>query len=104
MPIDINREELLTTAQAAKLLPPTRQGKPVSPSTVWRWIEHGSHGVRLEAVKLPHGWRTSAAALQRFFDERTRVAEQDRPRSPSEHERKLAADAAGRELERRFGI
>ena len=60
-------EGLITLADAAKLLPPTREGKPVSKSALFRWATRGKHGVRLEAIRLSGpGLFTSRPAIARF--------------------------------------
>ena len=50
-----------------RLLPRGRNGRPVHPQTVLRWVRRGVHGVRLEAVKLGGRWVTSRAALNEFI-------------------------------------
>lgn len=62
--IDIASEKLLTLAQAAEKL-------QVSKASITRWIIHGTHGVRLEALKFGAYWRTSEEALQRFGESQT---------------------------------
>lgn len=62
--IDITTEKLLTPAQAAEKL-------QVSKASIMRWIIHGTHGVRLEALRFGAYWRTSEEALQRFGESRT---------------------------------
>ncbi len=57
--IDISTEKLITLAQAAEKL-------QVSKASITRWIIHGTHGIRLEALKFGAYWRTSEEALQRF--------------------------------------
>jgi hypothetical protein len=64
--IDLKTEKPLSLAQAAKLIPPTRQDKGVHASTLVRWILHGPRGVRLEAARLGGRWITSPEALERF--------------------------------------
>lgn len=66
--IDIRKEKLLSISEAAKMRPPTRRGRPTSPSTVFRWIAKGVRGRRLEAIRLGAQWFTSAEALQRFAE------------------------------------
>lgn len=62
--IDIASEKLMTLEQAAeKLL--------VSKAIVVKWINYGSKGVKLEAIKFGKHWRTSEEALQRFGDRQT---------------------------------
>jgi DNA-binding XRE family transcriptional regulator len=62
--IDISNEKLITLAQAAEKL-------QVSKASITRWIIHGTHGVRLEALKFGAYWRTSEEALQRFGESQT---------------------------------
>jgi hypothetical protein len=72
--IDLERETLLTLCQAKRLLP-CRRGKGPAPTTVYRWIVRGYRGVRLEALRTPAGWATTAAAVARFL---ATLAELDR--------------------------
>jgi hypothetical protein len=72
MAIDPLTEKLRSFAEAARRLPALRVGKPVSPSTVWRWTTRGVRArdgmlVRLEAIKVGGTCCTSDQALQRFF-------------------------------------
>ena len=65
-------EKLISFAQAARLIPPSRQGRPVSPSCIWRWHRYGvktadGRHVRLDAAKLIHRFVTSEEAIQRFI-------------------------------------
>jgi hypothetical protein len=69
--IDLRTENLISLVQAARLIPPGRNGKATHISTLMRWINPGARGVRLEAVRLGGRWLTSAAALQRFADRLT---------------------------------
>jgi hypothetical protein len=64
--IDLKTEKPLSLAQAAKLIPPSRQDKPVHVSTLVRWILHGVRGVQLEAARVGGRWVTSPEALERF--------------------------------------
>jgi hypothetical protein len=72
MAIDPLNETLRSFAEAAKRLPTLRGGKPVNPSTVWRWTTRGVRArngvlVRLESLKVGGTGCTSDQALQRFF-------------------------------------
>lgn len=70
------RVEVVTTLylslqQAAKRLPPGRNGRPVHVSTIIRWITQGARSpsgeiVRLQAVRLGSRWLTSAEFLDDF--------------------------------------
>lgn len=62
----------LSLAAAAKLLPSTRAGRPVSPSTTWRWSVEGAPSlngrrIRLEVCRVGCRWLTSRHALERFL-------------------------------------
>ena len=62
MPIDVNRERLLTVSAASKSLPERRHT-----ATIWRWFHRGCRGVRLESVLIGGRRYTSKEALQRFI-------------------------------------
>src|SRR5262245_27081454 len=64
--IDIKCEQLLSIADACKSLP-QRRGRPISFSTVWRWMRRGVRGVRLESMPVGGVLFTSSEALARFF-------------------------------------
>ena len=68
MGIDLRLEEVITLAQAAEALPRMRKGKPIHRSTLYRWIQRGVDGVKLEAARIGRGTVTSIEALQRFMD------------------------------------
>jgi hypothetical protein len=62
----------LSFAQVARRLPPSRRGRPVAPSTVWRWACQGvrtPHGerIRLETVRVAGRTLTTESALLRFL-------------------------------------
>ena len=92
--IDLRSEEVLTLAEAAKVLPPLRGGRRVHLSTLYRWISRGVAGVQLEALKLGGTTVTSVEALQRFAERITFGA----PSRPSDSARQ---DEVERELRRR---
>lgn len=93
MPIDAQREHLLTINQAARRLP----NQP-HPSTVWRWVLTGlSGGAKLESVKIGGKRYTSVEAVDRFIAGATAAGEPVPPRSPCQRERDIAR--AERELE-----
>ena len=87
MAIDPLTEKLRSFAEAARRLPALRVGKPVNPSTVWRWTTRGVRArngalVRLESIKVGGTCCTSDEALVRFFRALTDGAGQpcvDRP-------------------------
>ena len=72
MAIDPNTETLRPLAEAARRLPALRGGRPVNPTTLWRWATRGvrSRGgltVKLETLKVGGTCCTSDEALARFF-------------------------------------
>ena len=64
--IDPLREELLSPAQACKLYPLGASGRPPSVSLVYRHIQKGFKGIRLESIRVPR-IATSREAVSRFF-------------------------------------
>jgi hypothetical protein len=103
---DLTRETLLSLAQAARRFPPYRQGRPVNPSTIWRWCRQGVKVegvgvVRLECVRLSGRWLTSEQAISRFVAAQTPPSEGEAvpaPRTPTLHRK--SSERAARELER----
>lgn len=63
--IDTTSETLLTVKDVARRYP-GRTGKGLNYATVWRWIQRGVAGVRLEIVCVGGQTYTSKEALERF--------------------------------------
>jgi hypothetical protein len=66
----------LALAQAAKRLPPSRSGRPVSADTIARWIQVGLRApdgrrVRLHAVRLGGRWVVTEDAIKEFLEQLT---------------------------------
>ena len=64
-------------AEAARLFPPSRNGRPVHVGTLTRWIIDGVRGrdgqvIRLRATRLPGRWVVTDAAVDEFLDALTR--------------------------------
>jgi len=103
---DLTLELLLSLAQAARRFPPYRRGRPVNPSTIWRWCRQGvkvpgGSIVKLECVRLSGRWLTSQEAISRFVAAQTPPGDTEArstPRSPKMRQR--ASERAGRELDR----
>jgi hypothetical protein len=92
--IDLASESLITFAQAAKLRPPSRGGRPTHVSTICRWATRGIRGVKLEVIRLGCVTYTSREAMQRFAEALT--LETPRPPPGRVAERAEAAlDAIG---------
>src|SRR5262249_41088211 len=107
LPVNIRSEQLLSLPQAARRFPPYRQDRPVSSSTVWRWISAGvklpdGRRVRLDAVRLSGRWLTSVEAIERFVAAQTprldEAAGTPAPRNP--RQRCRASEAAAEQLEK----
>ena len=69
--IDLASETLLTFAEAAKRVPPIRDGRPTHVATLHRWALHGTRGVHLEFIRLGGRMLTSTEALQRYGERLT---------------------------------
>ena len=92
-------EKLISLVEAAKRLPPGRNGKPTHVSTILRWILHGIRGVKLEAVRCGGRWVTSEEALARFMQRLTPDLQNDAPAPRTPAQRQRASEVAGRELD-----
>jgi len=87
----------LSLAEAARLVPAFRPGKPTHTSTVWRWSAkgvrlHDGTIVKLETCRIGGRQMTSRAALARFIAAQTPPAETDSrpmpvPASPAKRNR-----------------
>ncbi len=100
MAVDILNEDVVSLADAAKLLP-TRPHV----STMWRWHRRGVRGIRLETAVLGGKRYTSREAIQRFVS-RTTEAHDRGGAAPAKliHEtmrqRRAAIERAERDLEK----
>lgn len=102
--IDPTTEQLIDLAEVCRIC--GTNGRPLHPSTAWRWVfdGRGPDRVRLETVRIGGRTRTSRQALQRFL-----AALNPEPtiapspvRTPAA--RRRAADRAGRELEAKYDL
>ena len=66
--IDISNEHLIPICDVPRRLPPRSTGKRVHISAVYRWVQRGVRGLRLETIKVGGTAYTSQEALQRFAD------------------------------------
>lgn len=105
--IDLAAESPLSLADAAKLIPPARNGKRCHLSTPLRWVLKGAKAldgtvVKLEAIRLGGRWITSREALQRFAERLTPSLDpRPAPAPRTDARRRRAAERAAAELERR---
>jgi hypothetical protein len=90
------------------LLPRHRKDRPVSPSTLFRWIKDGislldGSRLHLEAMLLAGKYLTTHAALIRFIERQTpQQAAPPEIRTPTQRQR--AQRAAAAKLQERYGI
>lgn len=91
-------EDIISLAEAAKLLPRRRAGKKTSVATIYRWTKDGMRGVHLEFIQVGGTRCTSQEALQRFFDRLSENAVS--PGTRSGWKRRQDTEEAARELER----
>jgi hypothetical protein len=96
---DLKTETLLTITQATKHLP-TRPAVV----TVWRWINRGCRGIRLESIAIGGRRYTSVEALNRFCAATTAAAysEEAKERARTPRQRQRASERAAAELAREW--
>ena len=75
MTIDIEKDDLLSLAEATKVLPRIN-GKRPAICTLWRWCRKGLRGVHLDYIRIGRGIATSRQALNQFFND---LAAKDEP-------------------------
>ena len=73
MSIDLENDELLTLAEACRLLP-----KKPAPSTLWRWrargVVAGGRRIRLPCIRAGGTWLTTRRAFAEFLERLTEAA------------------------------
>ncbi len=93
--IDLQTEKVISIRDACQMLPRRRGGKRPHFATLYRWIQRGVRGVRLESIKVGGEFCTSVEALQRFCE---RCTDPTAPKSRTSKTRQRAIDKADREL------
>ena len=81
-PEDFDTRELITLSQARRYLPGRKQGRPVHPSTIYRWAKSG----KLRTVKGPGGtlYTTEKWVREAFTPNRCSPISTRRPPAPPE--------------------
>ena len=92
MSIDINSEDLIRFAEAARCFP----GRPICIQTLHRWRLHGVRGARLESCLIGGARFTSRQAIDRFIANQNAGDSSAAPVTPSQ--RAKQSEAARREL------
>lgn len=96
--IDIAVETIFPIVEAPGRLP-SRHGKKINITTVYRWIRSGSRGVKLESIILGGVRYTSTEAIQRFVERVSAAANgETSPVVRSAIQRRNASERAEREL------
>lgn len=101
--IDISAEELIPIRDVPKRLPQRPNGKAVHVSAVYRWVQRGVRGHRLEAIRIGGTSYTSLEALQRFADQNQASTGSPPVSRPPTVTRQKQIDRAAREVARILG-
>jgi Protein of unknown function (DUF1580) len=64
--INLQNEQLVPIGQVPGLLPSRPNGRRIHISAIYRWVQRGARGRRLEAIQVGGTTYTSREALQRF--------------------------------------
>ena len=64
--IEIGNEQLVPLHEVPRLLPTRGSGKRIHISAIYRWVQRGIRGNRLEVIRVGGTTYTSREALQRF--------------------------------------
>jgi hypothetical protein len=84
-------DPLIALASVPELIPPSRSGKKLHVSVVYRWASTGCRGALLETLTIAgRGKFTTQAALDRFFAEISGRAPVER-RTPSKRVKAMEA-------------
>ena len=103
--IDIQTERLIPLAEAAAQIPGRRPGKPVGVATIYRWVDIGVRGIRLESISAGGTLCTTSEAVRRFFERVTEARQAGRSAGTGETpertagERQRASEAAAKRLD-----
>jgi hypothetical protein len=86
-------EQLLSLSEAARSQPVRR-----NVSTLWRWVQRGVRGVRLQTILVGGRRYTSREALERFSMEVTAAADGKSPPARTPRQRQRDIEKAEAEL------
>src|SRR5258707_383664 len=98
--IDLNRECLLTLAQAADSLPCRRRGRKTHISTLYRWTKNGCRGLIHDSIQIGVTRSTSRQAMQDFFERLSPSIARDGtvPSITTSSNKRKRSEAAAKEL------
>jgi hypothetical protein len=77
--INLFEECVGTFSKLARMLPRTRNNRPVHANTLRRWAFTGRRGVKLETIVIGGVTCSSREALARFFERLTNLKQPDAP-------------------------
>lgn len=97
--IDTAIEQPKPLSLAARECPNRKGGRGVGVATIWRWVQRGVRGIRLETIMVGGTRMTTPEALARFFAEVTAVADSKLTPRRVARQREQAIEAAERELD-----
>ena len=97
--IDLTAEQLIPIRDVPKRLPPRTSGKRLHISAVYRWIQRGVRGVRLESIKLGGTTYTTVEALQRFSNNLSSGVDMTVQSQPTARARQRQIDRASQEVD-----
>lgn len=96
--IDSARETLVALADVPAHLPDRRGGRRPHVSTIYRWVQRGCRGVKLESLQVGGTSCTSLEALQRFFERLTAARNGEPAPTRTSRQRQRATETANNEL------
>jgi hypothetical protein len=64
--LEVSLTDLIALTRVPSLLPKRPDGKRIAPATIWRWVQRGAAGRRLQAVRVGRAWYTTEKWLGEF--------------------------------------
>ena len=101
--IDIANEEPIALRNVPSILPATGRGKRLQVSAVYRWVQRGLDGVKLEVIRIGGRRYTSVEALQRFAEHRTQPHGQGSVGPATSPVRQRQVERAATQVEKTLG-
>lgn len=96
--IDLKTDEVVSLAEAARMLPRRRGGKRPHVATLYRWSQGGCRGVRLETIQVGGTRCTSRQAIARFCARLSSVKDDAPTRPPTRRQRTKSIERAEKSL------
>lgn len=96
--IDTSIEQAIPLSLAAREIPNRRGSRGVNVATVWRWMQRGIRGIKLETILIGGQRMTTREAMRRFFAATTAAADGTAPSVAAPRQRQKQIEAAEREL------